>query len=55
MASKVQVTFGELVEADWVVVADSDCGEGHLLGPLCVDPCVGGEGEPVEQAVGGPG
>lgn len=52
---EVQVALGELVEADGVVVADGDCRESQFLGPLCVDPCVRGEGKPVEQAVGGPG
>lgn len=48
VAGEVQVTLGELVEADRVVVADSDCGEGQFFSPLCVDPCVCGEGKPVE-------
>lgn len=48
VAREVQVALGELVEADGVVVADSDCGEGQFFGPLCVDPCVCGEGKPVE-------
>lgn len=52
---EVQVALGELVEADGVVVADGDCREGQFLGPLSVDPRVCGEGEPVEEAVGGPG
>lgn len=55
MAGEVQVVLGELVQADGVVVADGDCGKGQFFGPLRVDPCVCGEGEPVEEAVRGPG
>lgn len=48
VAGEVQVALGELVEADRVVVADSDCGEGQFFGPLGVDSCVCGEGKPVQ-------
>lgn len=52
VSGEIQVALGELVEADRVVVADRDRGEGQFFGPLCVDPCVCGEGKPVQEAVG---
>lgn len=55
VAGEIQVTLGEFVEADRVVVADSDYRESQFFGPLSVDAGVCGEGKPVEKAVGGPG
>jgi len=51
VAGEIQVTLGELVDTDGVVVANSDCREGQFFGPLCVNPCVRGEGKPVQEAV----
>lgn len=48
VASKVQVTLGEFVEADRVIVTDSDCRESQFFGPFSVDSRICGKGKPVE-------
>lgn len=55
LARVVQVTFGQLVEADGVVVADGEGGEVELLAPVHVEAGVGREGQQVEEPVGRPG
>lgn len=52
VTSEVEVTFGEVVEAHRVVVADGDSGESQFSRPFRMYPRVRGEGQPVEKPVG---